>query len=77
MTSGDMKYRELAGQTFEFDTLFEEATAGKQYFVVTLFGEYESQPELKSKLEHGYPIYKETGDYIIFDLLHPIEKENE
>ncbi len=71
-TSGDLRYRELAGQTFDFDTLFEETTAGKQYFVVTLFGEYESQPELKAKLEKGYPVYKQTGDYLIFDLMHPL-----
>jgi len=70
-TSGDLRYRELAGQTFDFDTLFEETTAGKQYFVVTLFGEYESQPELKAKLEKGYPVYKQTGDYLIFNLMHP------
>jgi hypothetical protein len=76
MTSGDMKYRELAGQTFDFETLFTEAIEGKQYFVVTLFGEFDSQPELKNTLERGYPVYKETGDYIIYDLLHPIGKEN-
>ncbi len=73
-TSGDLRYRELAGQTFDFDTLFEETTAGRQYFVVTLFGEYESQPELKGKLDKGYPVYKQTGDYLIFDLMHPLEE---
>ncbi len=71
MTSGDMRYRELAGQTFDFDQLFTETTAGKEYFVVTLFGEYDSQPALKSKLENGYPVYEKTNDYIIFDLMHP------
>ncbi len=74
-TSGDMRYRELAGQTFDFDTLFAETTAGKQFFVITLFGEYESQPELKSKLEHNYPVIEQSGDYIIFDLQHPIQGE--
>lgn len=74
-TSGDLRYRELAGQTFDFDTLFKEATSGKQNFVVTLYGEYESQPELKSKLEKGYPVYKETGDYLIFDLMHPLAEQ--
>ncbi|HQN04359.1 MAG TPA: glycosyltransferase family 39 protein [Anaerolineaceae bacterium] len=74
-TSGDLRYRELAGQTFDFDTLFIETTAGKQYFVVTLFGEYDSQPELKGKLEKGYPVYKQTGDYLIFDLMHPLKEQ--
>lgn len=74
-TSGDMRYRELAGQTFDFDTLFAETTAGKQYFVITLFGEYESQPELKSKLERNYPVLEQSGDYMIFDLQHPIQRE--
>lgn len=74
-TSGDLRYRELAGQTFDFETLFIETTAGKQYFVVTLFGEYDSQPELKAKLEKGYPVYKQTGDYLIFDLMHPLMEQ--
>ena len=74
-TSGDLRYRELAGQTFDFDTLFMDSTAGKQFFVVTLFGEYESQPELKGKLENGYPVFKQTGDYLIFDLMHPLVEQ--
>lgn len=74
-TSGDLRYRELAGQTFDFDTLFEETTSGRQYFVVTLFGEYESQPALKAKLEKEYPVFTHTGDYLIFDLLHPLGEQ--
>ncbi len=71
LTSGDFNYRALAGQTFDMDQLFAEQTAGKDYFVVTLFNELESQPELKSLLYNHYPILDETGDYIIFDLRHP------
>jgi 4-amino-4-deoxy-L-arabinose transferase-like glycosyltransferase len=72
MTSSDFTLREMAGQTFDMKSLFEEQASGKDFFLVTLFGEYDSQPELKSLLEQGYPVYKKTGDYILFDLRHPL-----
>lgn len=73
LTSGDFNYRALAGQTFDMEQLFAEQTAGKDYFVVTLFDELERQPELKSLLYNRYPVLDETGDYIIFDLRHPLK----
>ncbi len=68
MTSGDLAYRQLAGQTYEFKDLFAEQAEGKRYFLVTLFGELDSQPELKNYLYNNYELVEETGDYLLFDL---------
>lgn len=68
MTSGDFNYRQLAGYEYDMETLFEELTAGREFFVVTLFGELEHQPALKSMLYSNYPIYEQTDEYLIFDL---------
>ncbi len=68
MSSGDFNYRQLAGMTFDTKQLFEEITRGKDYFVITLFGEFESQPELKSLLTNHNQVYKDGGDYLIFNL---------
>jgi len=68
MSSGDFNYRQLAGMTFNTEELFKEVIEDKDYFVVTLFGELESQPELKSLLTNNYQVYKDGGDYLIFDL---------
>ncbi len=72
MTSADIDYRALAGQVINKDALFHEQTAGKDFFVVTLFSELDNQPELKTMLETGYPILEKTGEYIIYDLRNPL-----
>jgi hypothetical protein len=72
MTSGDFNYRELAGQTYEFDQLFADKVAAKDYFVITLFGELDHQPALKKTLETRYPVFEKSDDYIIYDLRHPL-----
>ncbi len=72
MTLSDVRYRELGGQHIQFDDVFQDSVQGKQYFLVTLFNEYENQPQLKEKLESGYPIFRQTGDYIIYDLFNPL-----
>ncbi len=72
MSSGDFSVRELTGATFDMKSLFKETVAGKDYFVVTMFGELDRQPALKSVLEKNYPVYKQAGDYVIYDLRHPL-----
>lgn len=72
MTSSDFALRELAGQDLQFDALFEEATAGKDYFLVTLINELDSQPALKEKLYNNYPVDEKPG-YLLFDLRHPLQ----
>ena len=73
-TSGDQNLRELAGIAKTFDEIFADRVAGKQYFVVTNFKQFDSQPELKDKLFNTYPVLEQNSEYIIFDLQHPLEQ---
>ena len=52
----------------EFERLFEQKTAGKEFFLVTLMGEFEAQPALKAMLTEQYPVYAQGAGYIVFDL---------
>lgn len=72
-TGGDFALRELAGHSSE-DVFAELAAqlAGKDYFLVTLFGEFEGQPDLHDLLYSNYPVYEQGGGYLIFDLQHPL-----
>ena len=74
MTTGDIEYRELAGYDIDIQTIFDEQTAGKDYFVVTLLGEFDNQPELKNILSN-YPIIAKADEYIIYDLRNPLPTE--
>lgn len=67
-TSADIQVRYQAGLEIDYLKQFQEDTAGKQYFLVTLMGEFENQPILKNLLYENYPIYIQTDEYIIFDL---------
>jgi hypothetical protein len=71
MTSGDFNYRALAGQEFDMDSLFNETTEGKDYFVVTIMDELDRQPALKSLLEKNCAVFDKGGGYIIYDLKNP------
>ncbi len=75
MVSGDFSLREMAGQTFGPQAMFDELTAGKSFFVVTLFDEYEQQPVLKEILETHYPVYQSGENYIIYDLRNPLSSQ--
>ena len=66
-----MEVRYLAGQELDITQLFSEDIAGKDYFVVTTFGEFDSQPVIKDILYSQYPVYAETDEYVIFDLNQP------
>ena len=39
-----------------------------EYFIITNFYEYDKQPDLQKWLTSGYPILKETEEYLIFDM---------
>jgi hypothetical protein len=71
MTSGDMNLRTMAGATFDERQLFEEATAGKDYFLVDLLGELDHQPVLKDILYNHYTLVDQGDGYVIFDLRKP------
>lgn len=55
------------GDNVDFTNRFAELTAGKDYFLVTLFGQLDKQPGLKELLTH-YPIAKEGEGYVLYDL---------
>jgi 4-amino-4-deoxy-L-arabinose transferase-like glycosyltransferase len=71
-TSADIDVRYLAGQNVDIPKKFAEDTAGKKYFLVTMFGEFDKQPVIKDLLYRTYPVYAQTEEYIIFDLQHPL-----
>jgi 4-amino-4-deoxy-L-arabinose transferase-like glycosyltransferase len=72
-TSADIGVRYLAGQEIDAMAKFAEDTAGKKFFVVTMFGELDQQPVVKDLLYKHYLIYDQTDEYVIFDLEHPLK----
>jgi hypothetical protein len=69
----DFKLSEAAGQKRDqyFQQFFNEQTKGMRYFLVTLFGDLDAQPELKSLLYDHYEIAGQGDGYILFDLQKP------
>jgi hypothetical protein len=74
-TSADLGLRYLAGQDIDLLQTFQKDTAGKKYFLVTMFGELDKEPAIKDLLYKNYPIYAQTDEYIIFDLQHPLPNQ--
>jgi 4-amino-4-deoxy-L-arabinose transferase-like glycosyltransferase len=74
-TTGDIGLRTLAGQDVNILKNFQEDTTGKKYFLVTMFGELDNQPQVKDLLYQNYPIYDQTDEYVIFDLEHPLHSQ--
>lgn len=73
-TTGDQRLRDLAGATDpEFEKLFQDATADRDYFVVTLMNDFDAQPVLKDYLFTHYAVEKGNG-YYLFDLHQPLQK---
>jgi 4-amino-4-deoxy-L-arabinose transferase-like glycosyltransferase len=72
LSSSDFNYRELSGVEYDMKALFDEEIQGKEFFVVTMLGELDRQPALKSLLNKGYPIYAQGDGYIIYDLRSPL-----
>jgi 4-amino-4-deoxy-L-arabinose transferase-like glycosyltransferase len=65
----DIKMWELSGDlSFEYDKEFVERTQGMDYFLITNFAEFESQPELKSILYERDPHPHEGYAHLIFNL---------
>jgi 4-amino-4-deoxy-L-arabinose transferase-like glycosyltransferase len=74
-TSADIGLRYLAGQNVDLMQTFQHDTAGKKYFLVTLFGELDKEPTVKDLLYKDYPIYAQGPYYVIFDLQHPLKPQ--
>ncbi len=70
---GDLELAAAAGETRigSFAPYFKEQTAGMDYFLVTLFGDLDNQPDLKAMLYDHYPIFQQGDGYVLFDLRHP------
>ena len=67
---GDLKLSQLAGRTLSPEDIASRI-AGKNYFIVTDFDEFEHQPELRQFLYDNYPVFQQDDGYLIFDLRHP------
>jgi hypothetical protein len=72
-SQGDLDLASAAGgeAISNFSAYFKSQTAGMDYFLVTLFGDLDAQPALKSMLYEHYPIAKQGDGYVLFDLRHP------
>ncbi len=55
----------------DFAQYFAQMTHGYHYFLVTLFGELDAQPQLKTTLYDHYPIASKGDGYVLFDLSKP------
>lgn len=67
-SGADLNLFSLAGNdAMNVEAYFDEATRGKDFFVVTALSELDGQPALKGILD-GYPLYVEGNGYLIFDL---------
>lgn len=72
LTRGDQVVYELSGATNpEFEILFKQETEGKDYFLVTLIGDFEGQTDLHDYLLSNYS-YEQGEGYYLFDLKNPI-----
>jgi hypothetical protein len=70
--SGDLKLFSLAGSgPMDFESYFKEKTTGMDYFLITMFSEFDAQPELKTELTSKFPVLSEGDGYLLFDLRHP------
>ncbi len=69
---GERKLSELRGISKEFEEYFVKRSEGKSYFLVTAFGQFNDQPDLKQMLNDRYPIIAEGDGYLIYDLEHPV-----
>jgi 4-amino-4-deoxy-L-arabinose transferase-like glycosyltransferase len=68
-SGADLNLFALAGNdAMDVESYFDEATRGKDFFVVTALGEFDAQPALKELLYDGYPLLVEGNGYLIFDL---------
>ncbi len=58
---------EVRNGKVDFANRFDELTVGRDYFLVTAFGQLDKQPSLK-KLLDAYPIAIEGDGYVLYDL---------
>ncbi len=67
--TAEFNLAELRGSDWgSFEEYFEGRTAEVQYFLITELGELDRQAELKAYLETNATLYKDGGDYLIYDI---------
>jgi 4-amino-4-deoxy-L-arabinose transferase-like glycosyltransferase len=70
--TGEQDLAELRGSAEDFEARFRRYTQGQAYFVVTAFGQYNKQPDLRQRLEKDYPLIAQGDGYLVFDLRAPL-----
>jgi len=68
--TGELYLAELRGNpnVKDFQTFFDQKTAGIDYFLVTAFNQFERQDDLYQYLNQNYTVLSEGQGFIIFDL---------
>jgi beta-galactosidase/beta-glucuronidase len=69
---GERNLSSLRGSNKEFEGYFTKRTDGKDYFLITAFGQFRDQEDLQQMLYDNYPIHAEGDGYLIFNLTQPI-----
>jgi hypothetical protein len=70
-TRGEKNLAALRGKEKEFEQFFARRIEGKNYFLITAFGQFNDQLDLKQTLYDHYPLVAEGDGYLIFDLTKP------
>lgn len=66
--TGEQDLAELRGRGKDFEERFADETENRDYFLVTAFGQFNQQPELRRKLEENYPLVAQGDGYLLYDL---------
>jgi hypothetical protein len=69
-TTQDFVLHDLQGRNFspDFEAEFEQRTRGYDYFLVTLFGEFDAQAALQEKLVGSFPLEIDGDGYLLYRL---------
>jgi hypothetical protein len=70
-TPADLNLKGLQGNDINagnFEEYFQSQISGKKYFLVTLMGDFNAEPLLKSMLYEHYTVISESNDHVLFDL---------
>ncbi len=70
---GEQTLAQLRGKGKDFASDFAKRIEGKDYFLVTAFGQFNNQPELKEYLAGHYPVFAQGDGYLIYDLGNPLQ----
>lgn len=71
--TGEQELAALRGDEKNFEEQFAKRTKGKDYFVITAFGQYNKQPALQQMLTENYRLIAESDGYLVFDLRETIK----